>query len=50
MPPKKVADGGIALTQGDLDFVIIALKEVETMEVNWRAVAAAQGIARHDNA
>ena len=52
MPPKTPSKAfeGISLSKTDIDFLVVVLKEVSAMEVDWRAVAATVGIARHDNA
>lgn len=52
MPPKTpIKPGEVAsLSQSDIDYIVVVLKEVGAMEVDWRAVAATVGINRHDNA
>jgi hypothetical protein len=33
-----------------LDFIMLALRHADTITIDWKAVAAEQGIKRHDNA
>lgn len=50
MPPKAAPEGSSAFSAAEIQFVMTVLKNVESMPVNWKAVAATVGIARADNA